>query len=390
MRSTRGPSLRMWQPVRTCCCMCCCPMPGPVRAPRDEYRRHRHRQPPPHRQSAHAPSTPTRHPPLPHPPAPASPPQARAPFFNSGTAFDIKLPEVPARLFAPPQEGRYGVFDCDQSRVLGCGFAASTPLLLARYLRIAARAALPPLDVRATGSVWYVISGSGSLAGAVDGFAFAAGDVFLLPGACGYRLEAGAAGALLWGGGNEPQPGFEHAQPAPRAGGAHGRRALSGRGDRAPVRADLLERHAQPDLGPSVDLLVRPASRSAQPHAHADIELQHPGAEHAPAHAPPQLGRRDAGGAGRRLPFAGRPDALPVGALGDARDAAGRAALAPQRGSTRRALPDRAGRRAALPHADDGVRVSGGGRLTCGRWAVGAVVGEDAERSLESLRLRLR
>src|SRR6218665_2926771 len=201
MRSTRGPSLRMWQPVRTCCCMCCCPMPGPVRAPRDEYRRHRHRQPPPHRQSAHAPSTPTRHPPLPHPPAPASPPQARAPFFNSGTAFDIKLPEVPARLFAPPQEGRYGVFDCDQSRVLGCGFAASTPLLLARYLRIAARAALPPLDVRATGSVWYVISGSGSLAGAGGGFALSAGGGVLLPRA----------------GGREREVALEHAQPAPVA-----------------------------------------------------------------------------------------------------------------------------------------------------------------------------
>lgn len=155
--------------------------------------------------------------PMQHPHAPASAAQARARFFNSGNAFDIKLPEVPARLFAPPQEGRYGVFDCDQSRALGCGFAASTPLLLARYLRIAARAALPPLDVRATGSVWYVISGSGSLAGAVDGFAFAAGDVFLLPGACGYRLEAGAAGALLWSVGNEPQLAFEHAQPAPVA-----------------------------------------------------------------------------------------------------------------------------------------------------------------------------
>ncbi|NVM93080.1 quercetin dioxygenase-like cupin family protein [Variovorax sp. SG517] len=153
--------------------------------------------------------------PMQHPRAPASAAQARARFFNSGNAFDVKLPEVPARLFAPPPQGHHGVFDCDQSRALDCGFPATTPLMLARYVRIAARDALLPLDVRATGSVWYVISGSGRLAGATDGFAFGPGDVFLLPGASGYRIEAGAEGALLWTVGNEPQLAFERAQPAP-------------------------------------------------------------------------------------------------------------------------------------------------------------------------------
>jgi hypothetical protein len=50
---------------------------------------------------------------------------------------------------------------------------------------------------------------------------------------------------------------------------------------------------------------------------------------------------------------------VPVGAVGHAGHAAGRAALAPQRGRARRALPHRAGRRPALPRAHDGVRVSG-------------------------------
>jgi quercetin dioxygenase-like cupin family protein len=161
--------------------------------------------------------------PMQHPRAPASAAQARARFFNSGNAFNVKLPAVPAQLFAPPQEGRYGVFDCDQSRALGCGFAATTPLMLARYVRIAARDTLLPLDVCATGSVWYVISGSGRLANGAEGFAFGTGDVFLLPGATGYRLEAGDAddadegGVLLWTVGNEPQLAFERAQPAPVA-----------------------------------------------------------------------------------------------------------------------------------------------------------------------------
>ncbi len=155
--------------------------------------------------------------PMQHPVAPASAAQARARFFNSGNAFDVKLPQVPAQMFLPPQDGRFGVFDCDQSRALGCGFPATTPLMLARYVRLAARDTLLPVDVLATGSVWYVISGGGRLGGAVDGFAFGAGDVFLLPGATGYRLEAGAEGALLWGVGNEPQLAFERAQPAPLA-----------------------------------------------------------------------------------------------------------------------------------------------------------------------------
>ncbi|CAA2110521.1 cupin domain-containing protein [Variovorax paradoxus] len=155
--------------------------------------------------------------PMQHPRAPAGAAQARARFFNSGNAFNVKLPVVPAQLFPPPQEGRFGVFDCDQSDALGCGFAATTPLMLARYVRIAARDALLPLDVNATGSVWYVIAGSGRLSGGADSFTFGTGDVFLLPGASGYRLEAGPEELLLWTVGNEPQLDFERAQPASRA-----------------------------------------------------------------------------------------------------------------------------------------------------------------------------
>ena len=146
------------------------------------------------------------------PSAPATAAQARARYFNSGNAFNVKLPEVPARLFAPPRADAFGVFDCDQSEAMGCGFAATTPLMLARYMRVAPGGVLP-LDVDATGSVWYVISGSGELGGMAEDLAFGAGDVFLLPAAQGYRLSAGSAGALLWTVGNEPQLAFDGSQP---------------------------------------------------------------------------------------------------------------------------------------------------------------------------------
>ena len=151
--------------------------------------------------------------PMQHPHAPTGAVQARARFFNSGNAFNVKLPEVPAQRFLPPLEMEFGVRDCDQSDALGCDSPATTPLMLARYLRVAADEVLP-LDVHATGSVWYVISGSGRVDAVADCFVFGAGDVFLLPGAADYKLAAGAAGALLWVVGNEPQLAFERAQPA--------------------------------------------------------------------------------------------------------------------------------------------------------------------------------
>jgi len=148
---------------------------------------------------------------LPHAPVGAA--QRRARFFNSGNAFNVKLPEVPARMFAPPSPGETGWFDCDQSAALGCSFPATTPLMLARYASIAPHGALD-LDIAATGAVCYVIAGTGSVAGAPEGFGFGTGDVFLLPGAPGYRLEAGAERVLLWMVGNEPQLAFDGSRPA--------------------------------------------------------------------------------------------------------------------------------------------------------------------------------
>ena len=139
--------------------------------------------------------------------------QSRARYFNSGNAFNVKLPVVPARLFAPPAADRMGWSDCDQSGAMGCAFAATTPLMLARYARIAPGGMLTT-EMRATGSVWYVIEGGGRVEGMEEGFAFGAGDVFLLPGASPYRLEAGAQGAFLWTVGNEPQLAFDASRPA--------------------------------------------------------------------------------------------------------------------------------------------------------------------------------
>lgn len=148
---------------------------------------------------------------------PAGPAEERARFFNSGNAFNIKLPPVPARLFTaePGQalapDATTGFIACDQSGSLGCSFPATTPLMLARY------ATLRPNDtlsatLNATGSIWYVIRGSGEAQSGAERFSWGAGDVFLLPGGAA-RLTAQAHGAVLWSVGNDPQLAFDGSRP---------------------------------------------------------------------------------------------------------------------------------------------------------------------------------
>ena len=139
--------------------------------------------------------------PVQHPADPASEAARRARFFNSGNAFNIKLPPVPARRFdavldaALAAAGTTAVFDCDQSEAMGCGFAATTPLMLARYVSIAAGDTLEP-GFSACGTIWFGLRGCGTAQAGGETFAWGEGDVMLLPGP-GTRLIA-ETDALLW------------------------------------------------------------------------------------------------------------------------------------------------------------------------------------------------
>ncbi|MBR0669007.1 cupin domain-containing protein [Roseomonas hellenica] len=154
------------------------------------------------------------------PAAPASPAAARARFFNSGNAFNIKLPPVPAADFAAvlaaaaAPDAPTGLFACDQSGAMGCAFPATTPLMLARYARIREGDALA-LALHATGLIAYVLRGAGAIAGP-EGFAWGAGDVVLLPGDRPVTLRA-ATDALLWIVTNEPMLALDGARPGPAA-----------------------------------------------------------------------------------------------------------------------------------------------------------------------------
>lgn len=159
--------------------------------------------------------------------APATAAQARARFFNSANAFNIVLAPVPAHGFvdeagaALRDDGPTGFIACDQSAALECDGPATTPLMLARYARIAADESLASCFV-ASGTICYVIRGAGrsecrSSAGD-ETVGWSAGDVMLFPGGAEVTHRAGRDGAVLWLVTDEPLLAFDALQPAPGTG----------------------------------------------------------------------------------------------------------------------------------------------------------------------------
>ncbi|MDQ8730341.1 cupin domain-containing protein [Bradyrhizobium sp. LHD-71] len=143
---------------------------------------------------------------------------ARARFFNSGNAFNIKLPPVPSRVFvdeptmALAENTATGFVACDQAGAMACAFPATTPLMLARYATIEAGGTLVS-DFAATGSVWYVIKGGGTTECNGELLRWGAGDVFVLPGGIA-AVHHAAERAVLWLVSNEPQLAVDSVAPA--------------------------------------------------------------------------------------------------------------------------------------------------------------------------------
>ena len=156
---------------------------------------------------------------------PQTPAQRRALYFNTGNAFNLHWPPVPDRSFVDEPARALdpatptGLIACDRGAEMGCAFAATTPLVLARYARIRRGESLP-LCLQASGVVFYVIAGAGSSTSGDERIDWHTGDVFLLPGAVPQRHTAAAdADAVLWIVSNEPQLAFERLR-GPAAGDA--------------------------------------------------------------------------------------------------------------------------------------------------------------------------
>ena len=161
----------------------------------------------------------------PAPPEPALPeassgPAGRARFFNAATAFNIKLPPVPATQFVEEMERAFagdtptGEIPMDNGPALGAEGPATTPLVLARYLRVRAGETLAT-DHVASGEILYVIRGSGETAHAGETLAWGTGDILFLTG--GETAHTARDDAILWCVTNEPALAFEGLRPDPVA-----------------------------------------------------------------------------------------------------------------------------------------------------------------------------
>ncbi|MGT2477636.1 cupin domain-containing protein [Paraburkholderia terrae] len=142
--------------------------------------------------------------------------QRTARYFNTGNAFNIKLPPVPDHVFtdeplrALDPDTPTGLIECDLSRQLDIPVSATTPLSLVRYARIRAGERLTT-RFTASGVVVYVMTGSGSATSGEETVEWGPGDVFVLPGGVEHRYQAAPdTDAVLWVVTNEPQLAFEN------------------------------------------------------------------------------------------------------------------------------------------------------------------------------------
>ncbi len=142
----------------------------------------------------------------------------RAVYEVPENIFEIRRPSVPAHLFVDERDKAFsestpsGPINLDLSDQLGFDYPATTPLLLARYLRVRSGENVST-ELIAGGEIHYVIRGSGESRNRSDQIAWRAGDVFCFPGGARTVHHANEHDAVLLQFTDEPLYSFTQAQP---------------------------------------------------------------------------------------------------------------------------------------------------------------------------------
>lgn len=145
----------------------------------------------------------------------------RARYVCNENGFDFSYPPVPVRQFLAERErafdenGASGLIELDASDTLGTAYAATTPSLLCRYIKVRAGERLSSIAV-ASGEVFYVIAGRGASRNGRDEIAWSMGDVFCFAGGAetvhtatddAILFSANDAPLLAFAGIGVPEPG---------------------------------------------------------------------------------------------------------------------------------------------------------------------------------------
>jgi gentisate 1,2-dioxygenase len=143
-------------------------------------------------------------------------------YYDPANAFDFRWPPVPRRQFLAEREQAFaaatpsGLVPLDASDALETSYPATTPSLLAQYLRLRAAERITTRQ-RASGEVYFVMQGAGQSHNGADAIAWHQGDLFCFPGGQETLHTAGNQDAVLFCVSDQPLVTFQGLQP-PRAG----------------------------------------------------------------------------------------------------------------------------------------------------------------------------
>ncbi len=143
-----------------------------------------------------------------------APHASRARYLTNENGFAFSWPAVPIRQFLAERDQAFdadrpsGLIALDLSSDLRTAYAATTPTLLCRYVKIRAGERLHTAFA-ASGEIYYVMSGAGESRNGRDALAWSRGDVFCFPGGGETSHRAGSAPCLLFAVTNEPLLAFE-------------------------------------------------------------------------------------------------------------------------------------------------------------------------------------
>ena len=141
----------------------------------------------------------------------------RARYVPVENGFNIKRPPIEPKAFvadmtrAFASETATGLIPLDMSETLGTAYAATTPFMLARYARVRKGDTLA-CTFAASGEMWAVLRGRGTLVRGGETLAWGENDMFALPGGVASAWQA-EEDAVLWVTTDEPTLAFEGVRP---------------------------------------------------------------------------------------------------------------------------------------------------------------------------------
>lgn len=155
---------------------------------------------------------------------PNTPYTSRAVYLTPSNGFGSQLPKVPAHIFVAERDQAFNpatgtaIINLDLSDKLKTAYPATTPNLLARYVRVKA-GETQCLNLTTAGEVYYLLEGVGSIAKGEDLINWVEGDSVCLPGGGETVITAKDTDCVIYSVTDEPTLSWHGAEsPATKSG----------------------------------------------------------------------------------------------------------------------------------------------------------------------------